>query len=95
MSLEQARLYIARIECDVAFRKHVMGIEDFTERLQYIKSEGINCNEADIRAVSGELFSDEELDSIAVDMILQFEDSTDPPMNIGIWNRDEESESTK
>ncbi len=64
MSLDQARLFIERMNADEAFRKRVMAIEDVAGRLVYIRSEGFDCNEAEIKAVLIEL-ADEEFDDFA------------------------------
>lgn len=64
MSLEQARAFISKMKSDEDFAKRVMAIEDVAERFKLIKSAGFDCNEAEIKDVSGEL-TDDELDSAA------------------------------
>ncbi len=62
MSLDQAKLFIEKMKSDEIFSKRVLAIEDVAGRLVYIESEGIDCTEAEIKEVSGEL-SDEELEA--------------------------------
>ncbi len=64
MSLDQARAFIEKMKSDETFRNRVMAIEDVVERFNLIKSEGFDCNEAEIKEVAGEL-NDDELDAAA------------------------------
>ena len=64
MSIDQAKLFSERMTKDPAFHERVMAIKDVAQRIAYIKSEGFDCSETEINAVSAEL-SDEELDAAA------------------------------
>ena len=64
MSLDQARAFLEKMKSDVAFRERVIAIEDVAERFNFIKSEGFDCSEEEIKEVAGEL-SDEELGAAA------------------------------
>ena len=52
------------MKLDEVFKERVMAIEDVAERLNFIKSDGFDCSEEEIKEVAGEL-NDEELDAAA------------------------------
>ena len=64
MSLDQAKAFIAKMESDDAFRERVKSIGSVAERFEFIKSEGFECSEAEVKEVTGVL-SDEDLDNAA------------------------------
>ncbi|MEI6692200.1 MAG: Nif11-like leader peptide family natural product precursor [Chlorobium sp.] len=61
MSLEQAKLFVDKLKSDTAFRERVTAIEHGPARLAFIRSEGFQCTETEIKEVLGEL-SDNDLD---------------------------------
>jgi len=63
VSHEQAKACIERLMTDQAFRDKVLGMEDVTERLQYVNAEGFACTAAEIESMSAEV-TDAEATSV-------------------------------
>ena len=53
MSLDKAKVFIEKMKSDVAFKERVLAIEDVAERFNFIKSEGFECSEAEVKEVTG------------------------------------------
>ncbi len=64
MSLDSAKAFIEKMTSDEIFRGQVLAIEDVAGQLAFITSEGFDCTDEEIRAVTGEL-SNEDLDKAA------------------------------
>lgn len=58
MSIEQARLFIARVHVDDDFRVRVLAEADVDRRMQLIRREGFDCTAEEIAAALLQLSTD-------------------------------------
>ena len=57
MSVNQAMAFIKRMKSDIAFKKHVLSLENVEAKIEFINSEGFICTEGDIRQAEIEAHS--------------------------------------
>ncbi len=55
MSIEQAKLFIARVHADDAFRARVLATRDVDARMELIHGEGFDCTAEEIAGLLGVL----------------------------------------
>lgn len=64
MSMESAKLFIARMKSDEDFSRQVRDCKDAETRMAFVRQEGFDFTAAEIRQ-AGEELSDSELDEVA------------------------------
>lgn len=67
MSIEQAKLFIARVHADDAFRARVLATRDVDARMELIHGEGFDCTAEEIAGVLGVLADSTLQDVVAGD----------------------------
>ncbi len=65
MSIESTKAFLERVENDEDFKKELEGQASVEERMKFAKAQGFDFTKDEIREVSEEGLSDDELDAVA------------------------------